>query len=309
MTRGAHGQSGTIGRLRRSSLLGIGISVTAFLLGLAIQVVFDSPVKDQIASTDRAVWLLAVVLVVAVCLFATAVASMAVEWDRQARESRTERSDFLATYSDTKERLELGLDRLSSGLGMIVAEYISESSETVTGQTYERTIEILSGASEEIVFLDYWIETSGYVDQNSPSFELRQSYYDTILAKVENGRVSHTRIIQVPEPMLTDALVDKYVNGVMARDELFSDYVQRLRELRDSGRSNNCTVKLACSHVRSPFVVVDRRHIIFPLLGDGPNIGELRRFGAIYIRDDVGELSTWLKWVVGQVDAASARPL
>jgi hypothetical protein len=212
---------------------------------------------------------------------------------------------LMSTFANTKAdrafaNLEAQLNRLVSTNGLHVT-YIEDGRD---GESYRRSTDLILGATESLTFVDMWEPFEGYQTENEALTRVRASFYSAIIAQVQAHRQSqatfHRRIIQVP---------DKYLRTRVPfeADPMFRNYLLKVSD-EQRRYPRVCRLKIAPVQIRFHFIIVDRRHIIIPVLSNDPETRAQTRHGALFFDDRSGDLYRSLVAIYQAVDAHS-RPV
>lgn len=263
--------------------------VLTFVLGLAAQKVFEESLSDF---SSQATALLAVF----VCLIG--LIGIVVSHDVWARgQSKSLRSESLKQATLVREVLSAVRDDKSLNV-----QYVDDGD---LGASYSYSAELIKAARESITIVDFWepfveyqAEPEGQPTRRSAA---RLSYYEAILETVRanpgrSSTVVHRRIVQLPEDLLADIPFEV--------DPLFHRYLREVA-LIQSRSPSTCRIRIAPTHIRLHFVIVDRTFVIIPILSHDPLSGKQQRHGALIFEDHLGDLFNCMRDIYSAVDAKS----
>jgi hypothetical protein len=193
------------------------------------------------------------------------------------------------------------LTRLINRTGLSV-EYIADGT---TGQSYLHAALLIENAKESLTFVDMWEPFEHYHTGSTDRLEARQRFYQAIIEQVESHKHSeemfHRRIVQVPS-----GYADQPVPFNL--DPHFDSYLRHMIDTQ-ARHYEACTIRITPAHViKAHFIIIDRRHIILPILTTAPATNHQIRHGALFFDDRDGDLFRSLRSIYRAIDA-QAHPL
>jgi hypothetical protein len=252
----------------------VGLPVISFVLG----VITTALLEDYLKHHDV---VLLVLIVLSCFLLALTVLSI-----------------FASIKSDRKfSALSLQLGDIASATGLHVS-YVEDGPE---GESYRRVTELIKMARESLTFVDMWEPFEGYQTEQEARQHVREQFYASIIAQIEAHRQAqvtfHRRIVQVPDDLLRTRVP-------FEADPMFREYLLRVcGEQRAHPRA--CRLKIAPVQVRMHFIIIDRQHIVMPVLSNDTETRQQKRHGALFFDDRSGDLYKCLVGIYQAIDAHS----
>jgi predicted PurR-regulated permease PerM len=152
----------------RRLLINALIPLSTFIAGVLAPIIVDRITKG--VTTEQQITLL-ILLSFALALIVLAIVN----------------SVFFQEAQESQQKISQQLERLSRQFGLKV-EFV-EDTEQDPGLSYERTTELIRNAQNSLVFVDYWIQTTDYLLQNTgSSYDRRQAYYTAIIEQIRRHR-------------------------------------------------------------------------------------------------------------------------
>ena len=152
--------------------------------------------------------------------------------------------------------------------------------------------------------MDYWIPYRDYQVKARSISRFRSDYYKAATTQIKNHKndknTFHRRIVQVPSELLNAHIPFEI-------DPPFLEYLHVAAEIQDK-RFTSCKIKLASAHIKMPFIMIDQRYIILPILISDNESQKHTRHGALFFDDRHGNLVKCFMTIYNAVDA-HARPL
>ncbi|TDP92225.1 hypothetical protein [Labedaea rhizosphaerae] len=257
---------------------GVLVPATTFTLGVVVTVL----ITDYLERHDPVLFCLAGVLLILVLLVGLTV-------------------QVLRSSDKGMDKIHSEIARLISRGGLDV-EYVEDGK---TGQSYVRATQLIRSAKHSITFVDMWEPFENYQTGTPERVAARHEFYEAIVKQVEDHRgdreMFHRRIVQVPQEFETKPVP-------FALDPYFHQYLTTIAGLtREAYKA--CNLRLTLVHVlKTHFIMVDRRHIVIPLLTTDQSSNRQIRHGALFFDDREGNLFKCFREIYRAIDA-HARPL
>lgn len=304
-------------RLARNTL----VTLSIFLAGVVVPVLFDRLTKG--ITTDQQITLLLLIL-----FFMAQIISMIIIYSifKDIHEEKTnvmtgtkaildriesERNDVLSQIreeqSDINSRIETEHGDITARLQAITLQFglAVKFVEEDNGTTYELTREMIEQAETSLIFLDAWAQTNDYFSGEQLAKERRQAYYDAIIKQtqkhIKKGNQFHKRIIQVPT---STADLDHFT---LVAGPIFQDYLKQCLQIR-AASSRACVLRIALPVIHAQFIIIDQRYVVWPMLTSDPQTGRMKRHGAIFFDDPLGQFVPRIMSIYNMIDS-HARPL
>ena len=189
---------------------------------------------------------------------------------------------------------------ISKRTGLIV-EYIEDGN---SGKSYQRTTELLRNSQSSLTFVDYWEPYRSYQKQANDVPSVRSDYYNEVKKQVDRHKSDkdtfHRRIVQIP-PSLMNVHIPFETDPAFLEYLIFTENIQR-------HYPTSCKIKLASASIRMPFIVVDKRYVVLPILTSDSSTQKQTRHGALFFDDRQGDLIKCMMSIYKIIDA-HASPL
>jgi hypothetical protein len=264
-----------------SIIRSVGLPAATFVLGIAVQRVFSGWPKNTTAFLIASVLIVLVVLTF-VLLRTTTVVNHSATSSAEAIDALCDRVDQLAQAAGFHGR------------------YVEDGE---SGDSYRELTRLVRQAQQGLLFIDLWSPYGGYQAEGERS-EVREDFYAAVREQIEHhkhdGEPFHHRIVQVSPEFGTTRVPFEV-------DLEFRDYLLFAAEAQHASPAS-CRVKIAVRSIMLTLIVIDRRHIILPVLSRDETLKKQTRHGAIFLDDRDGSLVKSLAAIYANIDA-TARPL
>jgi hypothetical protein len=210
----------------------------------------------------------------------------------------------------TRETLNKQISDIANQFGLSVEFVSDEDGYGAEGITYDRTRQLIENAKKSLVFLDFWVQTGNYIAENDKSYSARDAYYITILNKLkefehhDGENPFMRRIIQFPS---NNSSLSEDAQISLKEDKLFNIYLKECKD-KQSRFHKTCVIKIVRPLIRSHFLIIDSRYVVWPVLASNREDTGLRRHGAIIFTDSSGSFVSRLMDIYNRIDA-QAIPL
>ncbi|MBW4578957.1 MAG: hypothetical protein KME42_05190 [Tildeniella nuda ZEHNDER 1965/U140] len=288
------------GRVRKATRIQVLISIASAVFGILASAALDKIFSTSFLNTPQQT-ILAILLLVAVLIIIGLVAiSVFAQLNEETVQAIDKKQEANAKKIDQK------LVDISNNLGGLKWSFVQDPPRSGEGKIYSSFCDIIEKAEFEILCL--FVNRTGEHSKADQGREVtthiyrteREKYLESIVKKLqlkadENKKFFYKRIIQLPEGK--SALIDEERVGIRWYDH-FQKVLKILREKPDAGY-----LKKSDLFFEQSFLIVDRRHIIFPLDGRDPTYGAFYVEGALIFNDPNQKFVDYLINFFNRVDA------
>lgn len=280
------------------------LSIASTVLGLIASVVLDKVLPSAFTDTSyhavlTSIALLAVLVIiglVTISVFAQANEELILKVDQK------QESNIL--------KVNQKLADIGNNIGGLKWTFVQDPPKSGKGIIYYSFTEIIEKAESEILCL--FVNREGEHSKSDQGKEVttpayrgeRENYLDAIVDKLqqkanEDKKFFYKRIIQLPEGKGTPITEERI--GKRWYDH-FEKVLEILQEKTDAGY-----LKKSDLFFEQSFLIVDKRHVIFPLDGRDPTYGAFYVEGALIFFDFDQKFVKYLIDFFGRVDANASR--